>query len=98
MRGDRQHDVGDRGHRGRAQLEGDDEGLGQCLLRAGVGQVPGVDAADDEGVDGPGRRGLDDAGGVAAGGVRQAHDVPGLGDLLAGGHVGDGASAGQQPG
>ena len=95
--GDREHDVGDSGHRRRAKLERDDEGLGERLLGARVGEVAGVDAADDQGVDrSPDARGLDDAGRVAAGSVGQPDDVPGLGDLLAGCGVGDRAATGQQ--
>ncbi len=83
-----------------AQLQADDEtgGLdrGECGVR--VGQVGRFDAADEQRVQLAVRGGVEDGGGVAPGAVRQLGEVPGVGDLLTGGGIGDRSAAGQQGG
>ena len=64
----------------------------------GVGEVGGLDAADQQGVEFAVRGGLENAAGVAAGFVGQGGDVPGVSDLLARNGIGDRATAGQQGG
>ena len=94
---DREHDVGQRGHRGVPQFQADHEAGGGDRLPGGgrVGQVVERDAADQQAAERAVLRGRQDLGGGPARFGRHRR-TPELLDLRPGGGVGDRTASGQQ--
>ncbi|GAB3997542.1 hypothetical protein GCM10029992_20740 [Glycomyces albus] len=97
---DREDHVGHAGDRRVPQFEGDDEarGVEGGLDGGGVGEVVGVDAADQERVDLAVGGGLEDLPGAAPVGAGEGVGAPVVGELFAVGRVVGQAAAGQESG